>query len=165
MRVYNFFSVTNCYSPTANPTSSPLFDSNDGCIDITPTCEDDVEKSKLEWGLLRDEACCDSGGGYLPMMDIISKEKTERITTDLEFDTDFTYSFWVEITNDNNLEQILLLEYSFDDDEPIIEHNFIGVKDQRVVVSLFLGHQNRSLENNNDNFECSSPELSSTHAK
>ena len=150
------------------PTTSPVFDSKDGCIDITPTCEYKIQTTKFEWGLFRDEACCDSGGGYLSLMGTISKEKTDRITTDLEFDTDFTYSFWVEITNDNSLEQILVLEYSLGEYSGVIEHDFISVKDQKVVVSILLAHQDstrRTLQNNDDTFECSTPELSSVNAE
>ena len=102
------------------------------------------------------------------MMGIISKEKTDRIITDLEFDTDFTYSFWVEITNDNNLEQILVLEYSLGDHSGIIAQDFISVKDQKVVVSLSLvrpDNTRRSLQNIDDTFKCSTPVLSSVNAK
>ena len=99
-------------SPTTMPTTSPLFDFNDGCIDMTETCETDISTVQLEWGLSRNEACCNDGGGYIEMMGIINKEKSDRIASDLEFDTDFTYSFWVKITNDNSLKQILVVPSS-----------------------------------------------------
>ena len=134
---------------------------------MTETCETDISTVQLEWGLSRNEACCNDGGGYIEMMGIINKEKSDRIASDLEFDTDFTYSFWVKITNDNSLKQILVLEYSLQEGDEIIDQNFMSVKDQKVVISLLLPRQSStgSLQNEDDNFECSTPPLSSVNAK